>query len=266
MKYPALSLCVFLLSTTVSPAALIALFDFEEGSGATTTDASGNSRVGTLGDGASWDTNVFAPGGSTASIFFDGTDNANVAVASWKAPEIGDTNSRSIALWMRSADGVLPGASNLGFIGYGENQAGDKFNFRTQIDNGPIDGNIRVEVNGGYIIGTTVVVDGLWHHVAMTWEDDGTPDVLDVKLYVDGQLEEISASLDEIMHTDTTNGIDFTIADDHSNREWHGWLDDIRVYDHALSGSDIAALAVPEPSASLLGLFGFSFLLLKRRR
>ncbi|MCB1097021.1 MAG: PEP-CTERM sorting domain-containing protein [Verrucomicrobiae bacterium] len=32
-----------------------------------------------------------------------------------------------------------------------------------------------------------------------------------------------------------------------------------------LSGSDIAALAVPEPSASLLGLFGFSFLLLKRR-
>lgn len=235
----------FLCSSLASHADLVGWWDFEEGSGPTTADQSGGGHTGTLGAGASWSTTEFAPvpSGSSASIQFDGTDLAHVIMNGYKADEVGGTNSRTLAAWIKSAPGVLPSASNLGIFGYGQNQAGDKFNFRTQQNNGPIDGNIRTEVNGGYIIGSTVVIDGEWHHVAMTWEEDGTPNVLDVLLYVDGVLETISASLDEPIHTDTVNGIDLAIGDDHSNREWNGWLDDIRIYDEVLTAEQILELA-----------------------
>lgn len=235
---------VYLCSSLASDAALVGWWDFEEGAGPTTADRSGGGHTGTLGAGASWSTSVFAPvpSGSTASLQFDGSDLAHVIMNGYRAHEVGGTISRTVTAWIRSGPGVTPAQSNLGIIGYGQNQAGDKFNFRTQNNNGPIDGNIRVEVNGGYIIGSTVVIDGEWHHVAMTWEDDGTPDVLDVLLYVDGALETISASLTEPIHTDTVNGIDFRISDDHSNREWNGWLDDIRIYDEVLSLGEIQAL------------------------
>ena len=102
----------------------------------------------------------------------------------------------------------------------------------------------------------------------MTWEDDGSPDITDALLYVDGVLETISISLDEVIHTDTVNGIDLAISDDHSQREWNGWLDDIRIYDEVLGANEIATLAgaVPEPSSGLLGLLGLGALFLKRRR
>ena len=228
---------------------LVGWWDFEEGSGLTTVDRSGGGHTGTLGTGATWSTTEFAPvpTGSTASISFDGTDLAHVIMNGYKAPEVGGSNSRTLSAWIKSGPGVVPSASNLGIFGYGENAAGDKFNFRTQNQNGPIDGNIRVEVNGGYIIGSTVVIDGEWHHVAMTWEDDGTPNVLDVLLYVDGVLEIISASLDEPIHTDTVNGIDLAISDDHGNREWNGWLDEIRIYDEVLTPEVIMELATGVP-------------------
>ena len=138
-----------------------------------------------------------------------------------------------------------------------------------QDQNGPIDGNIRVEVNGGYIIGSTVVIDNTWHHIAMTWEDDGSPNVEDVLLYVDGVQETISIALARSIDTNTATGIDFRISDDHSQREWNGWLDDIRIYDEVLSPNEIATVAgaaVPEPSSSLLGLLGLGAMLLNRRR
>lgn len=254
-----------LYSTMISEAALVGHWDFEEGTGTTTADQSGNGNTGTLGAGAIWSTTEFAPG-STASILFDGTDFANVIMNGYKAPEVGGTNSRTLSAWIKSAPGVLPEASNMGIFGYGQNVNGEKWNFRTQNDNGPIDGNIRVEVNGGYIIGSTVVIDNSWHHVAMTWENDGTPNVQDVKLYVDGVLETISIDLTNVVNTDTVNGIDLSISDDHSGRNWNGWLDDIRIYDEALDANAIAALAVPEPSASLLGFLSLGTLLLRRRR
>ena len=104
-----------------------------------------------------------------------------------------------------------------------------------------------MEVNGGYIVGTTVITDGEWHHVAATFEDDGTPDVEDILLYVDGQLETIETSLDEELHTDTAAGIDLRIGDDHSNRKWNGWIDDVRIYDEALDALAIEDLATAPP-------------------
>ena len=244
-----------LSSSSLTHAELIGWWDFEEGAGPTTADKSGGGHTGTLGTGATWSTTEFAPvsSGSNASIAFDGSDLAHVLMNGYKADEIGGTNSRTLAAWIKSAPGVTPLGSNLGVFGYGANVGGQKWNFRTQDQNGPIDGNIRVEVNGGYIIGSTVVIDNTWHHIAMTWEDDGSPNVEDVLLYVDGVQETISIALARSIDTNTATGIDFRISDDHSQREWNGWLDDIRIYNEVLDAAEILELATGAPA--LIGDF-----------
>ena len=119
----------------------------------------------------------------------------------------------------------------------GTNTGGLKWTIRTQRQNGLVDGNLRVEVNGGYKTGTTVIDDGEWHHIAVTWTDDGTPDVNDALLYVDGVLETTDAVLDETMNT--ANGIDVRLGESVNGRNWDGWLDDMRIYDEVLDADAI---------------------------
>jgi len=62
------------------------------------------------------------------------------------------------------------------------------------------DGNLRLGVGGGGINGSTIVADGEWHHVAAVLQSDGTPDVSDIKLYVDG-IEESTTSRTQRINT-----------------------------------------------------------------
>jgi hypothetical protein len=49
-------------------------------------------------------------------------------------------------------------------------------------------------------------------------------------------------------------------------REWVGQIDDIRIYDHTLTQTELNALTVPEPSSALLALAGLVCLGFSRRR
>ncbi len=251
---------------------LIDWWKMEQGSGTTIADSGVGSHTGTFSPadatGPQWSTDAApVPSGSTRSIEFDGTGDQIDAVG-YKAPEVGGTNSRTVAAWIKTRSTATN--QNIAIAAWGEDAAGEKWIFRVQANNGTA-GAIRVEVNGGFIVGNTVVTDGEWHHVAATWEDDGTPDVRDVLLYVDGVLDaefgsgtiEPSDSLDETINTDTANGIAVRIGSDHSNRHWNGWLDDVRIYDDALAAAEIQAL-VPEPSTFALAAVGL--LGLRRRR
>lgn len=128
--------------------------------------------------------------------------------------------ARTCEAWINST------VNNKEFTSWGQNSASQKWNFRIN-DNGAI----RVEVNGGYIIGTTLVDDGNWHHVACTF--DGS-DVQDVLLYVDGQLETISSSLTEPVLTNTTSGINLRLSRGTNNRYFEGIIDEVRVWSAAL--------------------------------
>jgi len=159
---------------------------------------------------------------------FDGVDD-NITITGYKG--ITGTNPRSVTAWIKTGESINS------IVGWGLNSAGQKYTFRTDLAGG----GIRIEVNGGYVIGTTDVTDNNWHFVALTWENDGTPDVLDSKLYVDGALETVSNSLDEPINT--ASGVDVRIADDfNANREFNGTIDEIRIYDRALSSEQISAL------------------------
>jgi hypothetical protein len=238
-------------------AALINHWDFEEGTGTTTADAGTVGATGTLMNGAAWDTVEFAPNGSTASIRLDGDDDV-VAAVGYKAPLVQGTADRSYAAWIKTAPS---NDQNDGIFGVGVNSGGQKWTVRIQNGNGVVNGNLRLEVNGGYITGSTVIDDGAWHHIAVTWTDDGSPNVNDALLYVDGALETTDAVLAKAINT--ANGVDVQLGNTVNNRNWDGWLDDMRIYDEVLDANAIAALAnpIPEPSTLLLAALGLLGLL-----
>jgi hypothetical protein len=129
--------------------------------------------------------------------------------------------------------------------------AGQKWIFRVQESNGVI-GAIRVEVNGGYVVGTTDVRDDQWHHVTAVLDSDGTPDVAEISLYVDGVREVVSASLDEPIDT-AADGVVIVGKSPSAwgNRPFVGQIDDVRIYSRALSHGEVANLAGVSPGETL---------------
>jgi parallel beta-helix repeat protein len=98
---------------------------------------------------------------------------------------------------------------------------------------------------GSTVWGSTDVNDGEWHHVAGVY--DGSM----VYLYVDGYLDGLEASRNG-SGAITINSYDLYIGEnaEKMGRSWNGLVDDARIYNAALTASEVAALVVQsiEPS------------------
>ena len=229
---------------------LVGHWTFDEASGTTAGDSSANNRNGTIVGGAIWNTTDLPaiPSGSSAALQFDGVDD-QVDIVGYKG--ISGTGDRTISAWIRS--GTNSTLLNKAIVSWGTNLGTQKWTFRVQTQNGT-PGAIRIEANGGFFVGNTVVTDAEWHHVAVTWANDGTPDVLDAKLYVDGVLDAEFGNVDtppsasQSVVINTASIADVRIGDDfQTTHNWEGGIDDVRIYDEALDANAIAALAIGTP-------------------
>jgi len=201
-------------------------FPFNEGSGLSTTDAGGDYTgilSGFANDPAEWVT-----GKQNRAILFDGVAD-QITVTGYKGV-LGASN-RTVAAWINTTN---TGA----IVGWGPKVNGEKWIFRVQADNG-VAGAIRVEVEGGYIVGSTVVTNGQWHHVAAVFTNN-VANVTNIALYVDGQLETISAK--QAQAVNTLAGSDVQIGNDIQGRYFNGIIDELHIYNRALSASEINAL------------------------
>ena len=176
-------------------------------------DSTPNSRHGTAGGAPA----VQAGNIGDAVNFTEGTAD-QVAITGYKG--IVGTAARTMSAWIKTTD------NDAAILSWGTDAAGLKWIFRTQSANG-VAGAIRVEVSGGYDVGTAVVTDGEWHHVAGTFPEDGTPSAEDMLFYVDGALETSSASLAQAVNT--ASGSDVRIGQDHSSRRFNGLIDEARI-------------------------------------
>jgi hypothetical protein len=239
-----LALASFLASTAVAapPVAWWKLDD--NAASATVSDSSGNNLTGTFYSGLSPQNTSLAhssdrPEGS-GSLIFDGI-NDYVTITGYKG--ITGGGSRTCAAWVKTT------ASQQGaIVAWGSISVnGQSWVFR--VEQG---GQLGVGVFGGSIKTTaTTLNDNTWHHVAAVLTDDGTPNVNEVKLYIDGVQQSTTATayaISTAAAADVRIGAFTGALNDVPNMYFKGLLDDVQIYDYALSAAEIQALNTWKPA------------------
>jgi hypothetical protein len=202
------------------PANLVAYYEFE----GTANDSSGNGLHGTaMGDPA------FVAGKVGQAISFDGFNNF-VEITGYKG--ILGPNAVSASAWINTTT-MVTGT----IVGWGPNIDGQRFGFRVNAD------RIRMENAGGNVQGDSNITDGQWHHVAVTVQASATISYPDVILYVDG--------IDDTRVTTDPDAFNLTADQDvrigsrpaSNDRFFMGLIDDVRIYDRALTQEEVAWLA-----------------------
>jgi hypothetical protein len=163
------------------------------------------------------------------------------------------TNSRTAGGWEPwSGDGIIwadwPGGAN---------------DFILAVIN---NGLSFLDGNGTHIVhGTTNVVDGCWHHVAVSRQAGGL-----INLYLDGRLEAFGAAGTGLLNARPYIDIGGNTGD---SRYFNGLIDEVAFYNAVLTQGQISqhyvASIVPEPSSlalAALGLVALASSLLLRRR
>ncbi|MHC4071815.1 MAG: LamG-like jellyroll fold domain-containing protein, partial [Planctomycetota bacterium] len=211
---------------SVASAELVAHWRLDDGSGATAVDSSGNGHDGTLLLDPRWVAGKFG-----GALEFAGASGQRVEIEGYEG--ILGTQNRSVMAWVKTT----------GFgdwISWGQSVNTQKWigRINDNAGNGAV-GALRTECSGGYIISTTVVNDGEWHHLAAVLESAGSPTVEDITMYVDGVQEAISNV--NPVGIDTVGGRNVWIADGHHDRPLPSVIDDVRIYNHAMTETEILA-------------------------
>ncbi len=219
------------VSVTVAPAGipgLMAYWTFDDGvtdpASTTAQDSSSNGRDGALELGASGP--QWVAGRLDGALELDGSDDlARVAADA----ELDELSAFTVVGWIRHG-----ATSAFHSIVDKRDHHTDGFDLYLNASS-----RLFIRVNNASLNGTAVVADGTWHHVA------GTYDGGELRLYVDGVLDASAAA---------SAGASSTVGDLLIGRNWSsgylfdGALDDLRLYDRALSPAEIQEIQdLPAP-------------------
>jgi hypothetical protein len=237
-------------------AALVLEYRFDEGSGPTAHDSSGNNNDGNLASGGGVTFTATAAQGPFA-IFLQATGNGASYVAPARNPLAG-VSSFTIDVWVDPAANASDSRSI--FSDTGGSGTGPGFNFYLN-SSGTSDHALVFATNGALLKTGPIGNFGVYHNVAVTVANAASNPT--VALYVDGQPAAASGSVAPITDLTTLPRLGI-FADGTFSSNFFGNIDDYRVFNTALTPAEVAAL-VPEPRApGLLALAGAG--LLRRRR
>ncbi len=246
---------------TASPiqAGLIGWWKLDDGTGNTAADASPS---GTTGQIANADTGGLGPGGSVwvddaergTVISFNG-EASGAYVRAGDIPQMTLDTDFTWAFWgNQDAGNTTP---NDVIIGNRHNADGQDFTPRQFIKFTPTKFEWHMNGNGNDNLDYEDIPSGQWLHHAVVKDGD--------------QLTYFRNGVEAGTQT-ITQGLDFPqpffMGGENTNsagENWRGMLSDVRLYDQALSGAEVAAL-VPEPACSLLALLGIAGIAATGRR
>jgi len=220
-----ISFVVVLSLAGSAQADLVAYWMFDEGSGTTAHDSSGNGHDGTI-YGATW-IDGYLDGG----LQFDGTDDS---INFGTGASLDGPTDFSVTAWIKTAmtsNGAIIQQRNGGWNG----------EYRLMVMGSGVL-NLMV-YGGGYQFDgfetTATVNDGQWHHVAAG--RSGTTGFI----YIDGVLEATTEGT--LVNLDDT--IEVAVGQDirDSVSPFDGIIDEVRIYDAALSEAEIWSVMTLQP-------------------
>jgi hypothetical protein len=234
------STAVFALGAGDPDAGLVAWWPFDEASGTIAVDASGSGRTGFLAGGVTWT--------ADPALSFDGIDDRVEAGSFDVAGE-----ALTLAAWIYPEGLGNCSASDCRILSKSTGTAeGDHFFMLSTISSGGA--KLRFRLKTGGVTTTLIATNGelpenQWLHAAAVY--DGAK----MELFLDG-VSVGSASKSGALSQDP--GVPVWIGgnpDGATSKPWRGRIDDVRIYDRALSAAELAAL--PPPSARSIFADGF---------
>ena len=207
------------ISVADAASGLVAAFSFDEGSGDTTTDVSGKMNSGTVSN-ATWTT----AGKYGGALTFNGTD-ALVVVNS--SASLNVTNAMTQEAW------VYPTASKSSWSTVMHRQT-DAYYLHASCPDGAMRPAGGAIFNGteSYVASAGAIPLNTWTHLAATY--DGTT----LKIYINGTLSSSKTATGDVQ----SNANPLRIGGNYPYGQFfEGKIDEVRVYNRALSQSEIQA-------------------------
>jgi hypothetical protein len=214
---------------------LVGYWTLDEGAGLTSYDYSGNGNDGVLVNGPTWTT-----GQINQALGFDGVDdyvsipvmnNEEISIAAWFYKNSNDTTMADaiFGAWRWDSDVQLWEGFDLRFYRYNP----DKLQFILVTENGSANKTVKVtQLDLGYSVGR-------WFHAVGTYSKTTGKQ----KLYVDGQLVETKTHPVGNTIAPLTSYSDMRIGHSRASRGFFdGAIDEVRIYNRALSDSEILGL------------------------
>ena len=232
----------FTTESASSSGGLVGHWKLDETSNTLVNDSSGNNNDGTYVDsptlGATPATNF-----SGTSVSFDG-NNDNVFISDDSSLRVTDM---TVSAWVYIPPGPIPGGWRTivehgrgtdNWFGLWKRSGSDRFHFRWANNGGS---TVSADTNA------TITADK-WYHVVGTL--DTTADEAKIYLTDSSGNTVIDNTIPNPTFPSATSG-DLTIGENNDGNEaFDGSIDDVRIYNRALSATEVAALV---PSASLPG-------------
>ncbi len=221
----------FGFSAGIDPS-LMGWWKLEEGSGNVANDSSGNNNNGTVNGNPAW----VAAGKIGGCIDFDGT---NDYIDCGNSASLSPTDGITLAVWLKT-----PGMTTTWAVFISKGDTGSSFRLgRNGTGTSVHFGLNGVTASGNpWFDGTRNVSDNEWHHVAGTY--DGTT----MRLWVDGTQDTTLAATGKI--TVSSTRVYISENADSAGRYFKGMMDDVRVYNRALTQDELAQVMVGSTSVT----------------
>jgi hypothetical protein len=164
------------------------------------------------------------------ALNFDGTDD----FVETKYAGVSGTGARTIEAWIRTTANCDPnnGGKQKVICDYGAMSTGNRFTLNLLFGN-----KLRIEVGGSGLMGQTVLNDGNWHHVGVSYDPSNSS--APFRLYVDGKLD-TTGSIPTTVNTSSSMPLRIGMRIDNTNM-FEGDIDEVRCYEQVLSDSLIKA-------------------------
>lgn len=204
----------------VEPAGLVAYYPMNEGAGDTVHDASGNSNDGTFSGSPTW-----AQGQIGDALNFNGsTDYVNLGS---ELPAIGQPGL-TVSAWINP--------TTLGSSTYAVVSRDGPFVLWINGANKQVNTGLK-DPSGSwhwYASPSNTITTGAWQQVVITY--DGTTTAIYINGRLSGSTTQLSGNIQSVSNNPTDIGYDTT-----HGYYFSGYIDDVKIYDRALSADEVEA-------------------------